>query len=424
MGSKDETGGTLERHGSGVIDLGAASRVRPGVDGRADGASYPFAVEQQTTARSGRPSRTDLALAGGFAAVSLLQVLIVPIASRPAGVVVALGSTLPLAWRRSRPVAAALTGTVVWLVPTPFGFLLLGYVIAALLYFSVGNEVRDPRVIVAAVGLGAAISVVATLRSFQPPPAAIGSALAVVAPAMAGWLVSHQRAQTARLQHLTDRLVLERDTAERAAAAEERTRIARELHDVIGHDVTVIAVQAEAAAAALRKAPDRAVAPVLAIRESAADALAEMRRVLGMMREGGTDDPLSPQPGLSDLERLVARSCSAGAEVELTLRFPSRPAPASVELAAYRLVQEALTNARTHAPGAPVRVEVDGDEHALSVRVLDTGGPAVSSGGTGFGLVGMRERVRVLGGDFDAGPLPGGGFAVTARLPLDVPAGS
>jgi signal transduction histidine kinase len=362
------------------------------------------------------PPRRDVLIAGTFLSLSLLQVLEEPIAGPLASLAVAIGSTLPLAWRRVHPAAAALAGTVVWFIPT-HGFLFLGYVVAVLLYFSVGNEIRRLPVVVTVTGVGTLLGVVATLLTDQPPPTALGSALAITAPAAAGRIVAHQRAQTARLHELTEQLVRERVTAEQVAVAEERGRIARELHDVIGHDVTVIVLQADAAAAALQKAPQLARAPVAAIRDAAADVLTEMRSVLGVLRaEPG--QRLRPQPGLADLPALVEEARRAGEPVTLELAAASRPVPATVQLAAYRLVQEALTNARRHARGAAVQVHVEVDRDAVVVRVLDSGGRAEQTNGAGFGLVGMRERVRLLGGQLETGQRSGGGFAVSARLPL------
>jgi signal transduction histidine kinase len=374
-------------------------------------------------ARPARPPRADVAVAAVFLGLSLLQIGIAPIASPGISVLVALGATLPLAWRRVNPAAAALVMTAVWLIPTPDGFLLLGYVIAGLLFYSLGAY--DPVLwrIVAVTVLASGVSVVVTLLGPEIWQAAIGSVLALTGPAAAGRLVAHQRAQNARLRALTEELVQERRMAERVAVAEERSRIARELHDVIGHEVTVIALQADAAAAALVKAPERAAAPIEAIRASAAEALAEMRRVVGMLRAAEEED-LRPQPGLTDVPALVEQSRAAGARVDLTLRPPARPTHASVELAAYRLVQEALTNARRHAPGAPVDVRVVGDDAEVVVEVVNrTDGtvPSPRTESSGFGLVGMRERVRMLGGRLDAGPTDGGGFALTARLPLELP---
>ena len=373
--------------------------------------------------RAARPPRADIVVAGVFLGLSLVQVAIAPIAAPLISVGVAVGATLPLAWRRTHPAAAALAMTAVWLIPTSGGFLLLGYVIAGLLFYSLGAY--DPVLwrVVGVTALACAVSVVVTLLGPEIWQAAIGSVLALAGPAAAGRLVAHQRAQNERLRALTEELVKERRLAERLAVAEERSRIARELHDVIGHEVTVIALQADAAAAALAKAPERAAVPIEAIRRSAADALAEMRRVVGMLRAAGEED-LHPQPGLPDVPALVEQSRAAGAHVHLTFRPPAGPLPVSVELAAYRLVQEALTNARRHAPGAPVDVCVEADGAEVRVEVVNqrqVGTPSPRPPSSGFGLVGMRERVRMLGGRLEAGPTDGGGYALTARLPLDLP---
>lgn len=371
------------------------------------------------------PPWSDVGLAGAFLAVSLAQVIVDPIDDLPTSVIIALGSTVPLAWRRVAPATAAVAGTAIWMIPPEDGFLMLGFVIAALLFYSVGARVRPLWRMVAVTAFGTVVGVVMTLLGPEPEPVALGAALAVAGPVLAGRLMAHQREQTAVLRDLTARLVAERATAERAAVAEERTRIARELHDAVGHEVTVIALQADAAATALAKAPERAAAPIEAIRGSAAEALAEMRRVVGMLR-AADDDELHPQPALPDVTALVEQSRVAGANVGLTLRPSTRPLHASVELAAYRLVQEGLTNARRHAPGAPVDVRVVADDTEVRVEVVNAAAgtippPRPPADGSGFGLVGMRERVRMLGGRLDVGPTDGGGFALTARLPLELP---
>jgi signal transduction histidine kinase len=369
------------------------------------------------------PPRGDVVLAAVFLLLSLVQVLVAPIASPAVSVLVAVVSTVPLAGRRAWPSAAALVGTAVWLIPTPGGYLLLGYVVAVLLFYSLGahDPVRWRVVTVTAVAV--LISVVGTLLGPDVWQASIGAALAVAAPTAAGVLVAEHRAQNARLRELTEQLVHERAAAERAAAAEERTRIARELHDVIGHEITVIALQADAAAAALARAPERAVVPVDRIREAAARTLTEMRRVVGLLRDPDEGDgELRPQPGLAEIPDLVQEARAGGMDVDLSLCLPAAPPPPSLQLAAFRVVQEALTNARRHAPGAAVRVRVDGDGPALDVEVHSgVGVPDRSVDGGGHGLVGMRERVRMHGGTLSAGAVPDG-FLVRARLPLPVEA--
>src|SRR3954451_10940605 len=275
-----------------------------------------------------RPPRADVLLAAGFLGASLVQVALVPIASPVASVLVALGSPVPLAWRRVQPAAAALVGTTAWLVPTPEGYLLLGYVVAVLLFYSLGahDPVRWRVATVTAVAV--AVSVVVTLLGPDVWQAAIGAALAVAAPAVAGGLVAEHRAQNARLRALTEQLVRERAAAERAAAAEERTRIARELHDVIGHEITVIALQADAAAAALARAPERAAVPVDRIRAAAARTLTEMRRVVGLLRDPDEDDgELRPQPGLGEIGELVEEARTAGTPGDLRLGPPAAAPP-------------------------------------------------------------------------------------------------
>jgi len=352
-----------------------------------------------------------------------VQVAVAPIATPAVSVLVALVSTLPLAWRRAWPSAAALVGTAVWLIPTPGGYLLLGYVVAVLLFYSLGahDPVRWRVVTVTAVAV--LISVVGTLLGPDVWQASIGAALAVAAPAVAGVLVAEHRAQNARLRELTEQLVRERAAAERAAAAEERTRIARELHDVIGHEITVIALQADAAAAALARAPERAAVPVDRIRQAAARTLTEMRRVVGLLRDPDEGDgDLRPQPGLAEIPGLVQEARAGGTTVELRFDPPTALPPPSLQLAAFRVLQEALTNARRHAPGTPVRVRVDGDGPALVVEVHSGAGvPDRPADGGGHGLVGMRERVRMHGGSLEAGAVPDG-FLVRARLPLPVEA--
>jgi signal transduction histidine kinase len=366
--------------------------------------------------RPALPPWSDVVLAGGFLTVSLAQVAVEPIAGPATSAVVAVGSAAPLAWRRAAPATAALAGTAIWLVPTPQGFLFLGFVMAVVLFFSLGAYGRDLGRVLLTTGFGVTVGVVVVLTGPQHPATAAGAALAVAGPAVAGRLVAHARAPSARLEELTAELVRERAAAERRAVAEERTRIARELHDVIGHEVSVIALQADAAAAALDKAPERAAVPVATIRSAAAAALAEMRRVVGLLREDG-DDERHPQPGLADLVDLVAAARSSGTDVELALHPPQDPLPPGLQLTVYRVVQEALTNARRHSPGSAVRVRVEAGRDVLCVEVTSTGGRSARSPGGGHGLVGMRERVRMHGGELRTGPTRDG-FAVVARLPV------
>jgi signal transduction histidine kinase len=195
------------------------------------------------------------------------------------------------------------------------------------------------------------------------------------------------------------------------SVAEERARIARELHDVVAHGVSVIAVQADAAEAALEHDPARAGRPLRSIRGSAQDALAEMRRMVGVL---GETHERGPQPGLAQLPALIEQ---AGVPVEFAQDGEPVAVPASLDLTAYRIVQEALTNVRKHAGSAPTSVHVSWQPDTLHLSVRDRG-PGPNGHGDGHGLVGMRERVRIHGGRLHAGPAAGGGFEVVAELPL------
>ncbi|GAB3272976.1 histidine kinase [Sinomonas notoginsengisoli] len=220
---------------------------------------------------------------------------------------------------------------------------------------------------------------------------------------------------------------LERNREELAdrAVTQERLRIARDIHDVVAHSVTVMLVQATAAERTMHRGGPDAVEAVHAVQETARDALAELRRMLGVLRsDQGSGDPapsdaLEPQPGLAELERLVTHFRDAGLEIEYAMSPPHDDPPPSVQLTAYRVVQEALTNVLKHSAASHALVQVHEDDGALVAEVRDVG-PARGPGGPtgGHGIAGMRERVAGHGGSISAGTTAGGGFCVTARLPL------
>ncbi|MFC8224183.1 sensor histidine kinase [Streptomyces sp. NPDC057287] len=232
------------------------------------------------------------------------------------------------------------------------------------------------------------------------------------------------------------RRLVEQETiseAERAQRTllEERTRIARELHDVVAHHMSVITVQADSAPYRIDGLSEEAQAEFASIASAARESLAEMRRLLSVLRSDGTRGELSPQPGLDRLQQLVEATVRAGLPAELSLGADVLDAverggvPPAVDLSAYRIVQESLANVVRHAPGARTRVSVTaGDGHLTVLVVNDTAqgpGSPLETSGTGHGLVGMRERVRLTGGTLDTGRLPEGGFRVAARLPLPPP---
>jgi signal transduction histidine kinase len=206
----------------------------------------------------------------------------------------------------------------------------------------------------------------------------------------------------------------------RRALLEERSRIARELHDVVAHHMSVIAIQAEAAPYRVPDPPEELTRSFVTIRANALEALTELRRLLGLLRAGAPEEEPRPQPTLDGLDDLVANVCGAGLAVTTVVRGTARVLPPGVELSAYRIVQEALSNAMRHAPGADVRVEVAYRPTGLELRVVNglSRERPTRSPGPGHGVLGMRERAAMLGGELTVGPQPDGGYAVSAVLPV------
>jgi signal transduction histidine kinase len=210
----------------------------------------------------------------------------------------------------------------------------------------------------------------------------------------------------------------EREAAARVAVAEERARIARELHDIVAHALSVMVLQVGAVRHKVADLPDDDREALEDVERTGRTALAEMRRLLGAMRERGGDVELEPQPGLENLEPLVQRVRSTGLRVRLRVEGEPLPLPRALDLSAYRIVQEALTNVLKHADASDAEVLVRHRPDALQLEVRDNGRGAVNGGSAGHGLVGIRERVKLYGGEMTAGPANGGGFIVTASLRL------
>ena len=392
-----------------------------------------------------RPLVADGLLAGLVAVFSLVALVYANRdcdgACRPGGaaaVGLILAQAVPLVWRRRHPLAVCLvTGMATaayglapypdLAMPVTAGGVVGMYSVAAW-----GGR----RAALVAGGVAAALAVVAL--SLPRTDADLVDA-AFVSLALAGaWLLGDrarvQRALAAELDERAARLKRDQDAEARRAVASERARIARELHDVVAHHVSMMVVQAEAGPVAVERDPARAAGAFAAIAATGRQALAEMRRLLGVLRgDGGPAPSLAPQPGLADMASLVEQVGRAGLEVELVVEGDRAPLPAGVELSAYRIVQEALTNAVKHAGPGRARVLVRYGERDLELRIRDQGRPAGNrapapagrppgpGARTGQGLVGMRERVSLFGGELEAGPGPDGGFTVAARLPLGTP---
>ena len=332
-----------------------------------------------------------------------------------------LAQTLPLALRRVTPVP-------VWLLvglatgvhgaseladpPVYFGALVATYTVA-----SVGSR-RSSIMVAGVTGLAILAAMMAagdaSLTDVALNAVVFGTAWIL------GDSVRVHRAYTAELEDRASRLERQRQEDAWRAAAAERLRMSREVHDIVAHHVSLIVVQSEAAQVLLADRPEKAVEAVGAIGATARQALGELRRLLGTLRQ---DDPrpdgsLSPQPGDAEVASLVGSVREAGLAVELVVEGTPRPLPAAVALSAYRIVQEALTNVLKHAGPAAATVSLRYGERQLEVRVADDG-LGGEPDGDGHGLLGMRERVALAGGELRAGPGPEGGFVVDARLPLD-----
>jgi signal transduction histidine kinase len=245
---------------------------------------------------------------------------------------------------------------------------------------------------------------------------------AVVVPSwLAGDMLRTRAVATAAREAEARRAIRETEDRLRAAAAEERRAMARELHDVVAHGVSVMLIQSGAARQVVYTSPDRAEEALLTVEATGREAMAELRRLLGILNEEGEATGLAPQPGVDQLAALVERVRDAGLPAELAIDGPRRPLPASLDVTVYRIVQEALTNALRYARRAATLVRVSYEPDQLRLEILDDG-PTVSADvaeGSGRGLVGMEQRAALVGGRLEAGPRLGGGYAVRAWLPLE-----
>jgi signal transduction histidine kinase len=321
---------------------------------------------------------------------------------------------LVLAWRRRWPVTVLAV-----CVAAVTGYTLLGYVNGAVLIapvvalYAVATQVNARRAL--ACGVVTLAVLMAATAARNPFGYITGGGFYLIpgmgtAAVLGGIAVASRRAYVASI----------RDRAEQDARRrldEERLRIARELHDVVAHTMATINVQAGVAAHVLPTHPEAAADALLAIKAASKDGLRELRAILNVLRQADEADPTQPAPGMTQLDALVAGTCRAGLETRLTVTGEPFPLPAAVDLTAYRIIQESLTNAIRHAGPATAEVRLEYRHGELRITVADTGrGPAGASNG-GHGLAGMRERAAAVGGAVETGPGPGGGYRVAARLP-------
>jgi signal transduction histidine kinase len=376
----------------------------------------------------------DAALAVGLFALAVLEVTgslpFDPVLMGPAWLPLVALVIAPLAFRRRAPLPAFCVQVAAWVATTAVSGhwgVTLGTTVALLVgaYSTGAYSTRRWRSAVVAVVTASILPIVMIL--ILPSLSRFRDSLSIYSDTQGliiiiAWLIGQSiRAQRRHVEGLVERARrLEREQAAvaRAAVVEERARIARELHDVVAHGVAVMVVQAEAARRLLRRRPEQAEEALRTVSGTGTEALEELQHLLGVL--GSDDTPaLEPAPGLRDLDGLLERLQRSGVAVEIRLEGEARSLPRGLDLTAYRIIQEALTNVLKHAGAARAEVRLRYSDDSLGIEVTDSGKSAIRANGAGGrGLVGMRERVAAYGGELEAGPVAQGGFAIRARLPL------
>ena len=341
-------------------------------------------------------------------------------------IVLALACSIPLVWRRSHPIAVAAviaagalaTGAIVAPVQGPFE----SFVAFEIAMYSVAVHARIRPGLATLV----AVNVVGVLTWIAVALSVDGTNYGDWFPALVwtigafavGRVIRSRNRRTLELERLTVELGAERDARAREAVTVERARIARELHDVVAHNISVMGVQAAAASRIMQGDEPDVRRALVAIETTGRATVDEMRRMLGILRRSDDELALAPQPSLRDLDALIEQVRAAGLDVDARIEGEPRALPAGLDLSAYRIVQEALTNALKYAAPAHVEVVVRYQENAIVLEVVDDGAGSSGGRGTGNGLVGMRERVALFGGDLRAGRRVEGGWALQATLPV------
>jgi signal transduction histidine kinase len=341
-----------------------------------------------------------------------------------AGALAVTVTTLPLAWRSVLPVATVTVTTGGLLLAVvlgyPAGDLIVPYLAPLVALYSVGVHCARREIVLAAVVALAGFVVAAIVSPAGEAAEVVYVTAGIVAALAVGVAVRRIGFETDTLEARAAELERSQDEATRAAIAAERARIARELHDVIGHSISVMGVQAGAVRRVLAPEQERERDALLAVERVGRDAVTEMRRLLGFLRPAdGLDGESEPTPTLARVDDLVAEMRRAGLDVELVVDGDLGDLTAGRGLTAFRILQEALTNALRHAPGSRVTAVLRRSPDELRIEVRDdgaNGAPAAVSGG-GYGLVGMRERVALYGGSLEAGPRRERGYAIVAHLP-------
>jgi signal transduction histidine kinase len=344
-------------------------------------------------------------------------------------VLLTLGVCASLAWRRRRPLEALVVASTLIVILTFPNYQTAGA--PTVLFFLLYAIAIYDTPIRSQIGL-VVVAIGVTIAALNRPPDLRGGNIVGTAVSFGGaWIFgtvlrNRRDALMEKVKEAEQRATIETERHARAVA-EERLRIAQELHDVVAHSMSVIAVQAGVGAHVLESNPTEARRALENIATASRSTLNEMRRLLGVLRnEDGDKAEHAPAPRLEDLPALVARLEASGLAVDLSVETPSYEVPSGISLSAYRIVQEALTNVLRHAGAARARVDVRHEDGSIAIEVSDDGrglaAIADPNNGAGHGISGMRERVTVYGGTLHTGPRPGGGFVVRARIPYEQPA--
>ena len=367
----------------------------------------------------------DATMAGGLTIAAIVEVSVEgygPFVAACAAVV-----CMALNWRRSYPISVIAVGASVWSIPIMVGLVpseavttpLAAHLIAV---YSIARHASTGRALLGA-GIAAAGSIASDLRLAHPSVSDFGFTVILISwPLFAGYALRGRALANAALAQRAELLEVQRDAQAREAVDQERARIARELHDVIAHGVGVMVVQAGAAEEVIKTHPDDAETALRAIRQTGREAMGDLRRLLAVLRDTPDDSRVTPSPGVAHLPALLDQVRAAGLRVELRTSGDPAELPAVVDLTAFRVMQEALTNVVKHAGPAQAIVRLDFRADEIRVEVSDNGRGGASPGdGGGHGLTGMGERVALCGGTLEAGPRDVGGYRVAARIPIAAP---
>jgi signal transduction histidine kinase len=384
-------------------------------------------LDRLVTALRDRPFAVDVAIAGLVGVLTVLFPSSAYRSNQAGALLVGLLLTVPLAWRRRAPVpaAAVVVGAGLLELLTSDEFLLSNFAVLLMIYALAAYAPQWAGRAGLVTGLFGALLAALRYFSANAGDAFVISAGYIAVAVVAAWALGNLRRarmqRSAALEERAQLLDVERDQEMRLAATTERARIARELHDVVAHSLSVVIAQADGGRYAGKADPEAATGALEAIAATGRQALTDMRALLGVLREGGGEE-YAPQPDVAAVPALVEDVRASGLDVDLIVEGTPRPLPAGPQLAAYRIVQESLTNVLKHAgPASRAWVRLQWRDDALELSVLDDGRGAsaamVDADGEGQGVRGMIERAQLHGGRLEAGPRHGGGFGVHAALP-------